>query len=175
MAYRIDASGTLSPLDPAFAPLKPGSGPRHMAFAPNGRFAYTANELNSTVTAFSYDKATGRLTEIQTLPSITGYEGANGVNYPAEIEVDAKGRFVYSANRRRWETHSRQPDERWRKISASFCPGPQRQIPVRGKPEFREHRGVPRGSDDRSSDRHRRRTQGCEPHVRRVCAGAIAL
>lgn len=99
MAYRIDASGALSPLDPAFAPLKPGSGPRHMAFAPNGRFAYTANELNSTVTAFSYDKATGHLAEIQTLPAITGYEGANGVNYPAEIEVDSRGKFVYAANR----------------------------------------------------------------------------
>src|SRR5262245_2770997 len=100
MAYRVDgASGALDPLDPAFAPLKPGSGPRHMAFAPNARFAYTANELNSTVSAFSYDKSTGRLSEIQTLPSITGYDGANGVNYPSEVEVDSRGRFVYVANR----------------------------------------------------------------------------
>jgi 6-phosphogluconolactonase len=100
MAYRVDsASGALEPLDPPFAPLKPGSGPRHMAFAPNGRFAYTANELNSTVTAFSYDKSTGRLSEIQTLPTITGYDGANGINYPSEVEVDSRGRFVYVANR----------------------------------------------------------------------------
>jgi 6-phosphogluconolactonase len=70
-----------------------------MSFAPNGRFAYTANELNSTVTAFSYDKASGRLSEIQTLPSITDYDGANGVNYPAEVEVDSRGRFLYLANR----------------------------------------------------------------------------
>ena len=99
MAYRITAAGSLEPLDPPFAPLKPGSGPRHMAFAPNGRFAYTANELNSTVTAFSYDKATGRLSEIQTLPSIQEYDGANGVNYPSEVEVDSRGRFLYVANR----------------------------------------------------------------------------
>ena len=100
MAYRVDpASGTLISLDPAFAPLKPGSGPRHMAFAPNGRFAYTANELGSTVTAFFYDKATGRLSEIQTLPAITGYDGANGVNYPSEVDVDLRGRFLYAANR----------------------------------------------------------------------------
>jgi len=71
MAYRIDpASGALTPLDPPFVSLKAGSGPRHMAFAPNGRFAYTANELGSTVTALSYDKATVRLSESQTLPSI---------------------------------------------------------------------------------------------------------
>jgi 6-phosphogluconolactonase len=100
MAYRVDpVSGALNPLDPAFAPLKPGSGPRHMAFAPNGHFAYTANELNSTVSAFAYNKAGGRLSEIQTLPAIAGYDGANGVNYPAEIEVDARGRFLYVANR----------------------------------------------------------------------------
>jgi 6-phosphogluconolactonase len=99
MSYRITAAGALEPLDPPFVPFKPGSGPRHMAFAPNGRFAYTANELNSTVTAFSYDKATGQLSEIQTLPSIQGYDGANGVNYPSEIEVDSQGKFLYVANR----------------------------------------------------------------------------
>src|SRR5215471_20808157 len=100
MAYRINsASGALEPLDPAFASLKPGSGPRHMAFAPNGRFAYTANELNSTVSAFSYDKSAGRLSEIQTMSSITGYDGADGINYPSEVEVDSRGRFVYVANR----------------------------------------------------------------------------
>jgi hypothetical protein len=59
MSYRITAAGALEPLDPPLAPLKPGSGPRHMAFAPNGRFTYAANELNSTGTAFSYDKGTG--------------------------------------------------------------------------------------------------------------------
>jgi DNA-binding beta-propeller fold protein YncE len=70
-----------------------------MSFAPNGRSAYTANELNSTVTAFGYDKATGRLSEIQTLPSITGYDDANGINYPSELEVDSRGKFLYLANR----------------------------------------------------------------------------
>ena len=98
-SYRITAAGALEPLDPPFAPLTPGSGPRHMAFVPNGSFVYTANELDSTVTAFSYDKATGRLSEIQTLPSIQGYDGANGVNYPSEVEVDSQGKFLYVANR----------------------------------------------------------------------------
>jgi 6-phosphogluconolactonase len=99
LAYRITSAGALEPLEPAFTPLKPGSGPRHMSFSPNGRFAYTANELGSTVSAFSVDKNTGRLTEIQTLPSISGYSGENGVNYPSEVEVDSRGRFVYVANR----------------------------------------------------------------------------
>src|SRR5215471_14886626 len=99
LAYRVGASGALDPAEPAFTTLEPGSGPRHMAFAPNGRLAYTANELNSTVSAFAYDKATGRLSPIQTLPSISGYTGANGVNYPSEVEVDPRGKFLYLANR----------------------------------------------------------------------------
>jgi 6-phosphogluconolactonase len=45
MSYRITPAGALEPLDPPFAPLKPGSGPRHMAFAPNDRFAYTLMNL----------------------------------------------------------------------------------------------------------------------------------
>ncbi|KJB85622.1 3-carboxymuconate cyclase, partial [Paenibacillus sp. E194] len=32
-----------------------GSGPRHLTFHPNGQFVYVINELNSTVTVFSYD------------------------------------------------------------------------------------------------------------------------
>jgi 6-phosphogluconolactonase len=99
LVYRITSAGGLEPLEPPFAPLKPGSGPRHMAFTPNGRFAYTANELGSTVSAFSCDTKTGRLSEIQTTPSIIGYDGARGVNYPSEVEVDARGRFLYVANR----------------------------------------------------------------------------
>jgi 6-phosphogluconolactonase len=99
MSYRITAAGALEPLDPPFAPLKPGSGPRHMAFAPNGRFATPPMNFNSTITAFSYDNATGRLLEIHTLPSIQGYDGANGVNYPSEVEVDSQGKFLYIANR----------------------------------------------------------------------------
>jgi len=99
MAYRIQPAGALEPLNSPFAPLKPGSGPRHMDFAPNGRFAFTANELGSTVSAFSYDKAKGHLSEIQTIPAITGYDGGNGVNYPSEVEVDSRGKFLYLANR----------------------------------------------------------------------------
>src|SRR6266849_5431705 len=39
LMYRLDAtSGTLIPNEPAFARLKAGFGPRHLAFHPNGRF-----------------------------------------------------------------------------------------------------------------------------------------
>eukprot|EP01050_Picozoa_sp_SAG11_P030735 SAG11_NODE_9228_length_931_cov_0.871394_1_plen_293_part_10 len=39
-----------------------GSGPRHMCFHPNGRWAFSVNELDSTVTPFAFEASDGRLT-----------------------------------------------------------------------------------------------------------------
>jgi len=74
MTYRFDAQqGKLTPSELAFAQLKPGAGPRHMAFRPDGRFAYVINELNSTITAFVYAPETGVLKELQTISTLPGY------------------------------------------------------------------------------------------------------
>ncbi|GAA0625670.1 lactonase family protein [Kutzneria viridogrisea] len=76
--------------------LRAGSGPRHLAFHPNGRFAYVATELGSTVITCGY--ADGLLTPIDEVPAIA--VPVPGVrNYPAEILVSADGRFVYVSNR----------------------------------------------------------------------------
>ena len=77
--------------------LEPGSGPRHLAFHPSGRFVYVINELRSTVTAFSYDAAKGELEPLQTLSALP--DGFKGTSYTAEIEVSPDGRFVYGSNR----------------------------------------------------------------------------
>ena len=98
MAYRFDAAkGTLTPHEPAFATVKPGSGPRHMEFRPDGRFAYVTNEMTSTVTVFSYDPARGALSEVQTVSALPpGFQGANS---GAEIAVHPSGRHLYVSNR----------------------------------------------------------------------------
>jgi len=94
--YELDAQAArLSPADPAFIRLPPGSGPRHLVFAPDGRHAYSGNELNSTVTALAWDG--GRFTagdSVSTLP-----DGFSGDNTVAEIMVSKCGRFVYASNR----------------------------------------------------------------------------
>lgn len=52
LVYRFDAAkGTLTPNDPPTTKIKPGSGPRHFAFHPSGKFAYAINEILCTVTA----------------------------------------------------------------------------------------------------------------------------
>jgi 6-phosphogluconolactonase len=98
LIYRFDgAAGTLQPNDPAAATLPPGSGPRHLAFHPSGRYAYVNNELTSTVTAFEYDSAKGSLTELQTLSTLPS--GFSGENSTAETVVHPSGSTVYVSNR----------------------------------------------------------------------------
>jgi 6-phosphogluconolactonase len=98
VSYRFDsATGKLTSNDPPFASVKPGAGPRHMAFRPDGRFAYVINELNSTITVFSYDAGAGKLSEAQTLSSLPEYY--DGPNSGAEIGVHPSGKWLYASNR----------------------------------------------------------------------------
>ena len=96
--YRFDAArGTLSADDPPFGAVAPGSGPRHLAFHPNGRFAYVVNEMKSSVTAFAYDRETGALRDPRTVSNLP--DDFSGVDNSAEIETDAEGKFLYASNR----------------------------------------------------------------------------
>lgn len=96
--YKFDkAKGTLSPNEPPFATVAPGSGARHFAFAPNGRFGYAINELKSTITVFAWDAAKGTLTEVQTLSTLP--EGYTGESFTADVQVHPSGKFVYGSNR----------------------------------------------------------------------------
>ncbi len=98
LVYRFDAvKGVLEPNDPPFATTAPGAGPRHTSFHPNGKFLYAINELNSTVTAYSYDAAKGVLTELQTVSTLP--EGFAGNNTTAEVQVHPSGKFLYGSNR----------------------------------------------------------------------------
>jgi 6-phosphogluconolactonase len=97
LSYRFDGrAGKLTPVA-AGAATRAGAGPRHLAFHPGGRFAYVVNELDSTVTAFSYDPDRGALEEIQTTAASPG--GSVSDNHPADVHVAATGRFLYLSNR----------------------------------------------------------------------------
>ncbi len=98
MIYRFDAAkGTLSPNDPAWAEVTPGSGPRHIAFHPTGRFVYLINELSNTMTVFAYDATRGALAELQTISTLPpDFEGETTC---ADVHVHPSGKFVYGSNR----------------------------------------------------------------------------
>lgn len=98
LVYRTDATkGTLAPNIPGSAMLQPGSGPRHLAFHPNGRFAYVINELRSTVTVFAYDPKKGSLKELQTVSALP--KDFTGNSTCAEIAVHPNGKSLYASNR----------------------------------------------------------------------------
>jgi 6-phosphogluconolactonase len=98
VAYRFDAEhGTLTADDAATITTKPGAGPRHLVFRPDGKFAYVINELNSTVTAYAYNADTGKLTELQTESTLPAY--FDGKNTAAEIAVHSSGKWLYVSNR----------------------------------------------------------------------------
>jgi 6-phosphogluconolactonase len=100
LIYRLDtATGHLVPNEsgPAFAATEPGAGPRHFAFAPNGRTVYVINELASTLTVFSYDADRGELRSRQTVSTLP--DGFAGESWCAHVAVSPDGRFVYGSNR----------------------------------------------------------------------------
>jgi 6-phosphogluconolactonase len=98
LIYRFDPeTGKLSPGDTPFVSLKPGSGPRHFTFHPDGKSAYVINELGSAVTAFRYKPAAGKLKQVQTISTLP--EEFTSKNYCADIHVHPNGRYLYGSNR----------------------------------------------------------------------------
>lgn len=97
LIYRLGEKGTLAPANPAYAALPPGSGPRHMAFHPDGGYAYVINEMLNTISVFKHDEDTGVLEPIQLVPTVPA--DFTGGNSTAEIFVHPNGRFVYGSNR----------------------------------------------------------------------------
>jgi 6-phosphogluconolactonase len=96
VSYRLDAAaGKL--IEHGSVNVAPGAGPRHFAFHPAQSFGYVINELNSTITAFSYHDEEGSLTEIQTVSTLP--DGFTGESATADIHISPDGRYVYGSNR----------------------------------------------------------------------------
>lgn len=97
--YQFDPSeGRLGAAEPSEVSVHPGSGPRHMAFHPNGRFAYLVEELVSKVCVLGVDQQTGALEVLQdTVRALPA--GFTGNNTSADIHVHPNGKFVYMSNR----------------------------------------------------------------------------
>jgi 6-phosphogluconolactonase len=73
--------------------LPPGAGPRHLAFHPNGRYAYVLGEHRSEITVASWNPTAGTLTAASVVPT------TSATNAPAEIAVTRDGRHLYASNR----------------------------------------------------------------------------
>jgi len=98
LVYKFDgAKGTLTPNDPPFAKVDAGSGPRHFALRPDGKFAYLVSEMKGTVTVLSNDAGTGTLQPLQTVSTLP--QDFKGEIEDAEIEIQPSAKFLYASNR----------------------------------------------------------------------------
>lgn len=98
LVYELDeTTGALTPNNPPFGSVPPGSGPRHATFDEQGEFVYTNNELAQTVTVFDRDKTTHALTPIQTVSSLLPSDPQEGQS--SEILMSKDGDHLYVGNR----------------------------------------------------------------------------
>ena len=95
-AYAFDATkGTLVPKPTLDVKTLPGSGPRHLAFHPSGKYAFCALEMGNRLVSYRY--ADGQLTKVGDYSSVP--ERLKGKSYTSEVRVSPNGKFVYIANR----------------------------------------------------------------------------
>jgi 6-phosphogluconolactonase len=100
LIYRFNANAaTLTPNAPPFAMVRPGSGPRHLAFHPDGKHAYVINEITCTVTVFRFVPRKGEMIEEQTISTLPKDEPMMPAYSTAEIRVHPSGKFLYGSNR----------------------------------------------------------------------------
>ena len=76
---------------------KPGSGPRHTHFHPNGKWVYSVNELTSTVDLLAWDAQAGALKWIAEVPMRAA--DYTGTSTGAELAIDRSAKFLYASNR----------------------------------------------------------------------------
>jgi 6-phosphogluconolactonase (cycloisomerase 2 family) len=92
--WRFDA-GKLVPAATPFIAAAPGSGPRHLAWHPDGRRVYALTEESSTLSAYNFEG--GELSPLQTVSALPS--GFAGTSYGSDLKLSADGRFAYAANR----------------------------------------------------------------------------
>lgn len=96
--YRLDVEGrSLHHVEGGDAVMRPGAGPRHIAFHPKLPLVFVANELDSTVTTLRFDAERGTLSPVDTHSTVPA--GFTGRNYPADIHIASNGRTLYVSNR----------------------------------------------------------------------------
>lgn len=75
--------------------VKAGGGPRHLTFSKDGKFVYLLQELDGTITIYSY--LDGTLNKIDEATIISkDFKGTIGA---ADIHISPDGKFLYATNR----------------------------------------------------------------------------
>ena len=93
--YAIDQStGILTPLSPAS--IQCGADPQDLTLSPSGKFAYTANTSDATISVFSVNQTTGQLTAAATVTALP--PSSSTISLPVAVTVHPSGKFLYLTN-----------------------------------------------------------------------------
>lgn len=95
ISYQVGTDGKLT--EASRLSVAPGSGPRHLAFHPNKKFAYMMTEFSSEIIALEYHAEDGSFIQIQAIKTIP--EDFTENNQGSAIHLSSDGRFVYAGNR----------------------------------------------------------------------------
>ena len=103
--FAVDAASARLGPPALFSNGRPGSGPRHIAFHPNGGWVYVINEIDSTLDHFVWT-TTSSPTEPQGLLTYTGQHVKTiaasfpaAKNTAAEVAISPDGNYLYASNR----------------------------------------------------------------------------
>lgn len=103
-SYRIDKKeNQLIPC--SVLKTREATGPRHLAFHPTRDLFFVVSELLPYIAAYSYDRETGEMKEINMISvepenyAPRDYNSFPACTHPADVHVHPNGRFVYSSNR----------------------------------------------------------------------------
>ena len=74
--------------------MKPGSGPRHFTFHPNGKFGYSIAELSGKISAYQYHNG-----NLEFIEDYMSYQQNQDIYGAADIHISPDGSFLYGSNR----------------------------------------------------------------------------
>src|ERR1700712_4641302 len=93
--YHASKPQPLTPASPAFISVKPGNGPRHIAFSPDKKYMYLLQEMGSAINVYNFNG--GNPKQVQTIEMMAkDYKGTNGA---AAIHITPDGKFLYATDR----------------------------------------------------------------------------
>ncbi len=96
LSYEVKSDGQL--IEVNRLDIRPGSGPRHLAFHPlNNKIAYIMTEFSSEVIVLTYQEESGRFSIVETHKTIPNNFTEN--NQGSAIHTSSDGKFVYVGNR----------------------------------------------------------------------------
>lgn len=96
LRYPLGANGSIKVEGRKTIRLKPGAGPRMLAFDSQCRYGYVIDELDNTIVCLARDTS-GDLVELATYSALPA--DFTDASYCSHIEVSADDRFLYASNR----------------------------------------------------------------------------